>query len=67
MLKIGDGNRMTKMIKDNEYGIEYELKYIDSTHVSLGGTIWHIGQLIESPFYNEIIEYINECKIQKEF
>jgi len=56
-----------KIIKDEEYGIEYELKYIDSTHISLGGVIWHIGQLIESPFYNEIIEYINECKIQKEF
>ena len=55
-----------KVIKDKEYGIEYELEYIDSTHISLGGVVWHIAQLKESPFYNEIIEYINECKIQKE-
>ncbi len=55
-----------KILKDKEYGIEYELEYIDSTHISLGGVVWHIAQLKESPFYNEIIEFINECKIQKE-
>ncbi len=55
-----------KILKDEEYGIEYELKYIDSTHISLGGAIWHIAQLTESPFYAEILEFINECKQLKE-
>ena len=57
---------MMKILKDKDYGIEYELEYIDSTHVSLGSVIWHIAQLTESPFYAEIIEYVNYCKSQKE-
>lgn len=55
-----------KILKDEEYGIEYELEYIDSTHISLGGVVWHIAQLTESPFYAEIVEFVNECKNSKE-
>lgn len=55
-----------KILKDEEYGIEYELEYIDSTHISLGGVVWHIAQLVDSVFYREIVEFVNECKNSKE-
>jgi hypothetical protein len=55
-----------KILKDEEYGIEYELEYIDSTHISLGGVVWHIAQLVNSKFYREIIEFINQHKNNQE-